>query len=447
MTDPTKGTSPVNPNFVSEPGDVITEQMIITATDGRVFDVSNFVMETILYEDVFSNVLKGSVMLLDSADLINKISLAGTEYITFSFRTPSFTEKVSKSFKITSLSGRTFSATDREQVYLLGFISIEGAVDNVTNISKKFSGTTDDVIKRIFKEYLTTPRFVDGKSSPTKVFVPEESHGSSVAFVACSWTPFKAINWVANRSFSTAQKHPTWMFFESNKAFYLENLEDLVLKQSSGNRIFANYQYSPGTNTLFNTSKGTTIYSKPELLKQYSMVRNIKPFEQYDVLQGQDYGFYAAKLIVHDTTYKTYKETTYDYYPSYLKREDANTNPTAFPKQILRNPENHQRLRTLHSKLHNDFQNPLYEKWSLERNSLMYEFSAVKVEIEVPGRTDIEAGVLVDFTYPKAIDKNSGSPGNDYEDPFMTARYLVSAIKHAFSLNKHMMWLELVRFI
>jgi len=441
MSDPIGGTPPVDSNFVSEPGDVITEEMVITTHDGRKFDVTNYVAGTVLYEDIFSNVLKGHLIMLDSSDMINKIPLVGTEYITFSFRTPSFKEVIAKTFQITSLTERTFSATDREQSYILAFMSIEGAISNVTNIYKKFSGTTDAVIKHIFQEYLTIPRFIDGRSGPTKLIVSDEPHGSSVSFVSCAWSPFKAINWVANRSFNSATQHPTWLFYETNGAFRLENLEDLVQNQRNNEIIFANYQYSPGTNTTFEASKSNTIYSKPELLKQYSMIRNIQPFSQYDILKDQDYGFYASKLIVHDMTLKTYMETAFDYYQFYP--EGKNSKP--FPKDVLRNSDSHIRLRTLSSNLHNDFKNPLYEKWALERNSLMYEFSGLKIEIEVPGRTDIEVGVLVDVTYPKAMDKNEGTPDSEYEDTLMTARYLVTAIKHAFSLNKHMMWLELVR--
>jgi hypothetical protein len=169
MTDQTQTPPPLDPNFLSEPGDVITEQMVITASDGRSFDVSNFVVETVLVEDVFANVLTGHVVLLDSANLVNIIPLEGTEYLTFSFRTPSFTETISKSFQITGLSDRAFTSSDREQGYVLTFMSIEGVIDNVTNISKKFSGPTDTVIQRIFTEYLTHPRFITSKGGASRL--------------------------------------------------------------------------------------------------------------------------------------------------------------------------------------------------------------------------------------------------------------------------------------
>jgi hypothetical protein len=75
----------------------------------------------------------------------------------------------------------------------------------------------------------------------------------------------------------------------------------------------------------------------------------------------------------------------------------------------------------------------------------MYELSGMKIEVEVPGRTDIEVGLLVNFLYPKNIDKNSQDLLEDVLDPYMSGLYMITAIRHEFVLNKHIMYLELVK--
>jgi hypothetical protein len=114
---------------------------------------------------------------------------------------------------------------------------------------------------------------------------------------------------------------------------------------------------------------------------------------------------------------------------------------------VFRNPESVQTVRTKNYKLHNDSADENYAKWVLQRNSLLYELSNVKIEISVPGRTDIEVGKMIDLLYPRAIDKLASASSDVNLDPFMSASYLLTAVKHTFALNKHTMWLECTRII
>jgi hypothetical protein len=435
-----------NPNYLSEAGDLITEGITITTSDNKKYDVSNFCLETVLFEDIFSNTMSGHCMFVDSANLITSIPIQGDDFITMYFRTPSFSERVAKSFKIVSVSGRTFSATDREQVYIISFVSIEAASDNITNLTNKFSGTTDEVVKKIFLNYLSVPRFIDDTSSSTKFLTSGKTHGSSVSFVACSWSPLKAINWVAARSFDTTSQAPTFLLYESNKSFYFVSLEELITEQRNSDTIFAEYIYYPGAQDIQNIPKSTYLYVKPELTKQYKIVSNMKPITQFDILKGQDFGYYASKLIVHDMTLKTYQETIFDYGDNFKKFEhmEKKSSPV-FPKNLPRNPEAQNVVRTKSYHIHNDLKDPLFEKWTLQRNSLLFEASNLRIEIEVPGRTDIEVGKLVNFLYPKGVDKPQGGTVESTLDPYMSGLYLITAIKHSFSLNKHVMWLELMK--
>lgn len=444
---------PTNPQIlidrekINEPGDVITESIIVHKDTGESYNISNFAYETILHEDIFSNVLTGHVLVLDSADLISLIPFMGTETITLSFRTPGFKEKISKTFKITAIEERKFVSTDREQSYVISFISKEGFFDNITNLSKKFSGSTDVIVKKMYEEYLKTKR-LDGEvgNLATSLVMSNKAHGSSVSFVACSWSPFKCINWVAGRSFTTATSAPSFLFFESNKAFYFTSIESMVSKQKDNNEVFGEYIYSPVFSVISNPKKSKFLYVKPELTKQYSLVKSISPISQFNLLDGQDRGYYAGTLITHDRTLKVYKEHPFDYRGIYQNFEHLGKNPQPpFPKSVLRNPKVKNTVRTKAYQLHNDMKDPLYEKWMLQRNSLLLEATNFRIKIEVAGRTDIEVGKLINFLYPKAIDKNNGDQAENTFDSFVSGVYLITAIRHSFSLNKHIMHLELMK--
>jgi hypothetical protein len=440
-------SSNVNLEQINEPGDLITEAIVIMTDKGEAINITNFVMETVLFEDIFSNTMMGHVYIKDATNLITKIPLVGTETITLSFRTPTFTDSIRKTFKITSIDDRIFTKSDVEQGYTISFMSMEAFIDNVTNLTKKFVGTTDEVVKKIFTEYLSVKRLVGSSdSSNTPVVTSGNPHGSSVSFVACSWSPLKCINWVAHRSFINSTEAPSFLFFETNKSFRFASIEELIEKQKTKGGVFAEYTYAPTYSAKTIRPNSKYLYSKPELTKQYNIVRNIAPYSYFNVLDGQDFGYYAGTMITQDYILKTYQEYPVDYYNSYkdFKHLGDPTNQS-YPSKMARDTSVKNVVRTKAYKLHNDQDDPMYEKWMIQRNSLLFEATKFHIEIEVPGRTDIEVGVLIDFLYPKAIDKNDVSQEENALDPFISGLYLVTAIRHSFKLNKHTMFLEMMK--
>ena len=43
---------------------------------------------------------------------------------------------------------------DREQMYALYFCSMEAVSDNITQVSKKYEGTTDEIADKLYTDYL-----------------------------------------------------------------------------------------------------------------------------------------------------------------------------------------------------------------------------------------------------------------------------------------------------
>jgi hypothetical protein len=434
-----------NKEFLNEPGDVITEEVIITNTSGLKLDIRNFCRTLTLFEDIFSNVLMGTAVVFDSNNLISKIPFKGDEYLTISYRTPGFKEKISKSFYITKVDDRQFIATDRQSLYSLSFMSIEGFQDNIKDVSKKYSGSTDTIVRRVFTDYLKTPRSViSGGETPTFFKDKLSSHAT---IVVPSWNPLKTINWAAARSFISGTSAPNFLFFESNKGFYFNSIEQLIKQQRETKQIFAEYTYSPTANKIENVKNSNYTYTKPELTKQFNIVRKMNAFRQYDVIEGQDYGYYASKLISIDLGLKVAIEFENDYHKKFTTFEHLEKPAfQTFSNNLRRNPESYKVVLNKHFRLHNDAKDPQYEKWALERNSLLYEISKnLRIELEVPGRTDIEVGRLINFLYPKNIDKTDGNAVEDTFDPYMSGLYLVTAIRHEFNLNKHTMFLEVTK--
>jgi hypothetical protein len=352
---------------------------------------------------------------------------------------------------------RGFTSNDREQAYTISFISIEGMKDSSTIISKRIAGTTGEVVQKLYQTHLETPRLIGGAKTTT-LKMKGDKHASSIVMVPPMWSPLKVINWAAARSVgSGVTKAPNFLFFESNKAFHFESVEDMIVDQRNNKEIFAEYVYSPSAQSVQLPQKGNFTYTKPEIGKQFGVVRSIKPFDQMDVLRAQEFGYYDSVLYTHDIILKQYKEFTYDHWlghQQYNNLEDFSTKSgivstpgkqtQPFPKNVWKSTERRV-LRSKHTKLFNDYPDPRYEFWSAQRNSLLFELSNIRLTIEVPGRTDAAVGKLVQFWYPKAIDKTPNMNVEDFFDPYMSGLYFIAAIRHSMYLNKHTMTIEIVK--
>ena len=400
---------------IKDVGEVITENITITSR-GKNIDIKSMAMQTVIYEDIFSNVMTGHTVIQDAASFITHLPLSGMETITVKFRTPGFERAtLEKTFYITSVENRLLG--EKEQAYILHFIPPEALSDNVSTIGKKLKGKTDTIITKIFNTYLRQK----------KNLVVLESHVSDAVLVSPSWTPLKVINWLCNRSY---KKTPSVLFFEGNKNFYLSSIARLMMQKS-----FGTYSYVATTST--NEYK--------DLASKYNNITKISPIDFIDVFKGQDYGYYASSLITHDITLKEYKEFTWNHHTELAKLGNRGTQ--VFPRDLPKNSNTYRAVRTKQYKMFDETPDPYYEKWAMQRNSFMYEAQNLRFSIEVPGRSDIEVGNTIECVIPKSTGKdNSGKATfDDYLDPYLSGKYLITSIRHSFTLNKHEMILEIMK--
>ena len=348
---------------IKDVGEVITENITITSR-GKNIDIKSMATQTVIYEDIFSNVMTGHTVIQDAASFITHLPLSGMETITVMFRSPGFKQAtLKKTFHITSVENRLLG--EKEQAYILHFISTEALLDNVTTIGKKLKGKTDVIITKIFNEYL----------KQKKNLVVTERHVSDTVLVSPAWSPLKVINWICNRSYT---KTPSVLFFEGNKNFYLSSIARLMMQPP-----FTKYSYVSTTST--------GVYK--DLASKYNNITKISPIDFIDVFKGQDYGYYTSSLITHDITLKEYKEFTWNHHTELAKLGNRGTQ--VFPSDLPKNSSTYRAVRTKQYKMFDETPDPYYEKWAMQRNSFMYEAQNLRFVIEVPGKTDIEVGKIV----------------------------------------------------
>jgi len=297
-----------------------------------------------IYEDLFSNMLKGTFTFKDTQGWAEMIPLIGDETLVISYSTPggqgtqvdtnsqdptsqTASEEITRQrFKVYDCV--EIGAEERAKIYMLSLVSEEYMFSKKMKVSKGYKGRsysymTKDIMKKLNKqsEHLNKKLYIEETSSPQNVIVP-------------NWTPFQAINFFASRSLSadvesmeqdegSNNPSPTarpigslFVFYEKfGTGFFYESIESMILKQKAKGNLPL-YQYRPklAQNTSLN----------PAL--QYFSVEQFEIASSFKTLENLGHGMFGSRLIAYDPIRMKYEEIKYDYYEKTANDENETIN-------------------------------------------------------------------------------------------------------------------------
>lgn len=416
-------------------GDVNVEVSISSALGGQEFDIRQFVGEINIFEDIFKNSLYGNILLIDAANLASIIPIVGDEYITLRISTPSIDQKIYRAFKVYSMTDRTIIRDTNTQSYILHFCSPEMYIDLMTPLYATYRGNVTDVVQQIWNESVAVTR--TGQSDVSKLIMIGETD-NELHFTSPGWSALKCLNWLAARAIPRGLKAPNFLLYESNKNFYFASLE-AIISQGKGDR---EYIYTP--NNL--TAPSGDRYVK-DIDAEYKKVEEFKVVETFNGFKNNLNGYYANRLVTFDISNKQFEYFDYDHVASFGEYKHLDNAPP-FKSDTLREPGSYITFYPKHHQLYTfAFRNvnDRIEEILPRRYSTIHEFSNFKLEITVPGRCDIEVGAIVKFRFPDVRPRDGADKNQSGEDKYYSGYYLVTAIRHKITLQRHMMILELAK--
>lgn len=428
-------------------GDYKLEQLIITSpTTGESADITEFMLEINIYEDLFSFCMSGNVIVADASNLISNLPILGNEYISLKLRTPTLEDTpdnvIQKTFQIYAIYDRSLN-DDRSQFYNISFMSVEGYENQTTAIGKSYNGTTDEIASKIYEDYIQIDR---------PLFIFDLPHVSRIKYTSNHWTPFKNMNFLAKRTKGAVLKGSDYLFFESNKAFYYASIESIIYSQLESG-VFDEYVLERDGSDM--PRRITDVQYAGNLMPPFmTAVENLKMITTLDTMDGNNRGAFASVIDGYDFYTKKIVRTDFDFV------EDMKTFKKTGPKNIL--PENLKRngltsksYYSQNSGLYNDFgitdeedipagstAQKINDRIS-NRKSYLNSFENYKFEAVLPGRTDIQVGNVISLLYPSAE-----APSDDITtqlDPLLSGFYVISAIHHKFNADRHVMTAELIK--
>lgn len=458
-----------SPAKLLQAGDVVYNEVLLLTQNG-IINIQDFVVEINIYEDMFSPCLHGNIIIRDTQNLIEKIPLIGDEVLTLDISTPQLpqskydpTNCIQKSFAVYAIKNRFLANEDKEQLFSMHFISMEGMKDNVTYLCQKYEGTTDEVVQQVFDDnFKDIPRYRNDSNTAenapkTGIFIGDQPHSSKISFLPPMWTPFQIMNYVAKRSLGAEVQAPTYLFYETTKSFYFVSVSGLIKSQMEVGYIANKFKYRK--------KEYWEQIGEGAIAAGYQHIENLEFLTNVDVLQGQDLGHFASSLCTLDMVNKEYVGTVYDHgfsfqeYPhlgnykstpsSVIPTKDEKKYNSIFPADVIRSSDSKVFVETIHKGVLDGTDDELInlhpEKYVQQRNSLFADISTLKLKITVPGRTNMEVGTIIDLDYPSVASNRDNSSTEEIRDKWVSGYYMITAIHHQITKLRHNAILEIAK--
>jgi len=446
-----------------KPGDVTCDDLTLTTHTGQSYLLKadaetgheGYFAELNLYEDVFNKFVTGKLLLRDASNMMEQGPIVGGETITMKWRTNTFPgdmqHSIMRTFKITGIYTRALN-NDREQIYSLHFASDEAYKDQTTIVGQRFDGKTNDLILKIYNEFLKTGRpSLPGQAAPG-LFIGDEPHSSKISFVSNQWTPMQIYDWLTRYCVGATKTGADFVFYESHKSFYFTSLQQRIDEQLDN--MFEEYIYEMGGAEIKHRASGS--FRAIKLPKEYVTIDRFVIPRTMDTFDGQDQGYFAQQGRAYDLYSKERVTNKIDINEDFDKFVHTETN-CPVPQQIPREKLAKQTFKILNSmnNMHqannipggeygnNDLDN--VPSNMLYRDNYFNSFKDYTFEIHVPGRTDIQVGDLIKILYPSTNSKGPGSTYDDIFDKKLTGKYLITAIHHKIDNVAHTMIMEVVK--
>ena len=422
-------------------------------------NIQSMVQELNIYESITQAAVYGTLVLVDSVNLINNLPIQGTERLFFKLSTPG-TSKLEHIVDASESTGHPFyiyKISNRQQpqqgtlVYTLHFASREFMRNIRTKISKAYEGSLSSIVQEILGDK-------DGLDSRKKLYY--ESTKNSDKMVMPNVSPFKAIGMCANKALPYYSKGVGYYFYETTKGFFFQSWENMCAHYGGTKERdpVQEFFYSPQNIT----DDSIDIDKVEHDLKSVESYKFIN--QQHDVAAAQALGTYGHRVITHNLYAKDFTETDFHYHDDFNQTIHADFiqdeggsqnkfavrgNPVDFDnKNVSDYAESLVSLIPTNQYSHGDaggsFGTDVNDDGRLEgvRNAQLQQVVAgTTVQMTVKGQTYIQPGQVIDFRL-RPVEEDGQTSDKKAYDPLYSGRYVITKVRHRVTKQDYKMVLE-----
>ena len=454
-----------NSDVIENAGDYVLRGIVLhnhegegVKSDTRGTNIAPLVLELNIFESIYKNAVVGSVVVLDTQNIIGNLPIQGTERISFKLSTPGATG--SASIDCSTTTGHpmyVYALTDRTQQadnavsYVLHFASREFLRNVRTKVSKAYTGRLDEIVYAIFK---------DEEGLDSRKDLDFQKTQNQDKFVIPNLPPMSAIQMIADRSLGDNSKSAGFHFYETTKGYQFRSWESLCVDTDGEPRPpKQTFEYRPANVGKKGPSgKDANDIARDSILDSYEEVETYKFLNSsHDTAANQAVGTYAHRVISHNLYDKSYNIKDYNYHVSFddTKHTDKLAGPSVVNtpvdhdnKGLSDYPEARVSLMSTTRFAHNEdsgaygvdvAQDGVIEgKRQGKRNEIL---SGTTLELRVKGQSFLSAGDVIQFNLPN-IDANNPKKKLD---PQAAGRYIITNLRHRVTDEDYIQILECVK--
>ena len=442
-------------------------------------NISSMVIELNVYESLYTHAITGSLVIVDTRNLIGNLPIQGTERLSFRLATKLDTYSSADSIDFTEERGNpmhVYKLANREQLndttqrYTLHFCSREFLRNMRTKVSESFTGRMDEAVNSIFKR----PEYLDSKK---KLFFQKTRNQDKI--VIPNVTPVDAIKMLAKRALpsnSNDRGGAGYLFYETTKGFHFRSFESLCVtkndEQVAAKQKFR-YVHVPIDVTgheMIDEKTGKKIDKIMEGFKsviQYKFINNV-----HDVATNTVLGTYGHTVITHNLYDKSYKKDKYHYHNSYNTTAHTDTDPDAKYKggpPITDSPVDYDQVegnaykqkgvsdfaesrisvqpttQYTHGEDTGNFGVDVRQDGKIEGERVALANSAragTKLRMTVKGQSWLQSGDVIEFDV-LSVENKQNSAGR--ADPRHSGRYIITHIRHKVNSDQYFQILECIK--
>ena len=459
-----------HPDTYDFAGDYNLNGIILQAHDGTGgrfgeggVNIQSLVQELNIYEGINQTTVYGTLVIVDSLNLISNLPIQGTERLFFKLSTPGSSnvehiidasEETGHPFYVYKISNKQ-QTSQGTQVYTIHFCSREFLRNIRTKVSKAYEGKLSDMVQQIVAEK-------EGLDSRKTLYYEETSNSDK--FVMPNISPFSAIGMIAKRALPEHGNGVGYYYYETTKGLYFQSWENMCAVEANKERDpVQEFYYMPQniTDESVTDKKGNEIPKEIHDLKSVEEYKFVNTF--HDTAAAQALGTYGHRVISHNLFAKDFKSTDWNYHNEFNQTVHADqegsdkseTNPTVSGNPVdFDNNNVSDYSESMVSRqpttqfLHNDetgsFGTDVNDDGRLEgiRNAQIMQVQAgTTIQMTIKGQTYIQPGNVIDFKVRPVEEEGLTADGKAYDAQY-SGRYVVCKVRHRVTKQDYKMVLE-----
>ena len=292
--------------------------VIIESLDGQTkLDITNSIVSCDYFEDILSPCVTMSMILMNSASLVNFLPIRGGERLGISVNVYSGEFERDEEFAMYVYKASEITPGDTSEFFTLHLVSREALTNETSRCMRRFSGNIKNTVEDILKTELLTEKFnVDNI----------EQTGNSYEFLGNTRKPFTVLTWLGPKGVPTeaggvsggqnsgeAKGVAGFLFWENSDGFNFKSVETLVSNTSLGSadlKDIPTYNYTGAISSSSDNSLS---------ILSYKIEKNVDLLKS---LRVGTYSNYTYFMDFYTGSMNYYKYTLKDEIKSKLGTED-----------------------------------------------------------------------------------------------------------------------------